>query len=112
MGEFSSNFGLFHSLDMEVRFDDLANPRAACVIPDTGMRAMSLDQLERILRHAAIRLESETWWGWGGQQLDLGAISLYDLNSYVILPATLSAQCSMMELMAGREQQPDYFVSQ
>ena len=39
-------------------------------------------------------------------------VTLYDVTNYVIKPATLLRQCSMVELMAFGEQHPDYFVSQ
>ena len=39
-------------------------------------------------------------------------VNLYDLNKYVILPATIELKCSMVELMTTRaEQAPDFFVS-
>ena len=38
-------------------------------------------------------------------------VTLYDCNTYVILPATAEKECSMVELMASEEQPPHYFVS-
>ena len=38
-------------------------------------------------------------------------VNLYDLDKYVIRPATEEKQCAMVELMASGEQPPDFFVS-
>lgn len=43
---------------------------------------------------------------------DEAQVNLYTLCDYCIKPATKARQCSLVELMASCEQEPDYFVSQ
>ena len=40
----------------------------------------------------------------------LEEVVLYDVSDLVIRPATKDNECSMVELMACKEQSPDYFV--
>ena len=39
-------------------FHDLMAPHGGCIVPDTALRAISLDQLERIIEHVKRRLGS------------------------------------------------------
>ena len=103
---------MYSSIEKQADFSDLMAAGGPCEIPDTALRAMELDQLERIIGHMRRRLESEVWFGWGGVELKPETVTLYDMCAYVILPATLPAKCSLVELMASDEQSPDYFVSQ
>jgi hypothetical protein len=105
-------------------------------IDDTARRAISLEQLERIIRHVSTRLGCSVTIGeyksikvkwqqvgerWLGSRMQEGQFSLtrisfsdvnlYDLNKYVISPSTAARQCSIVELMAKDDQPPDYFVS-
>ena len=44
-------------------------------------------------------------------EVKFNEVNLYDLDKYVIRPATEEKQCAMVELMASGEQPPDFFVS-
>lgn len=110
--EFTAGFGMYSPIEKQVDFSDLMAADGPCEIPDTALRAMDLDKLERIIDHVRRRLESEVWYGWGGVELTPKTVTLYDACNYVILPATLSAKWSMVEMMSSHEQPPDYFVSQ
>ena len=104
-----------------VDFGDLVFIEDGCAIADTAMRAISLDQLERIIVHIRRRLadDQEVWMVWNAQEqkknkelMSPEAVTLYDLNDYCIKAATLAKQTSMVELMAHGRQVPDFFVSQ
>ena len=43
---------------------------------------------------------------------DAAQVNLYTMNDYCIKPSTKARQCSLVELMASSEQEPDFFVSQ
>ena len=56
----------------------------------------------------------ERWFGGPNKDVPITSVeevTLYDCNTYVILPATAEKECSMVELMASEEQPPHYFVS-
>ncbi|MEC7724575.1 MAG: hypothetical protein VYD05_03595, partial [Planctomycetota bacterium] len=56
----------------------------------------------------------ERWFGGRDKDVPITSVeevTLYDCNTYVILPATAEKECSMVELMASEEQPPHYFVS-
>ena len=102
-----------------IDFSDLMDS-GGCTIDDTALRAISLDQLDLILAHTARRLEQEPWNVTkyvngakidGYMLSDPEEVTLYDLNSHVILLATVERQCSMAELLASADQSPDFFVS-
>ena len=102
-----------------IDFDDL-KISGGCTIDDTALRAISLDQLELILTHAARRLEQAPWkvtkyiqdaWTDDYMLSKLEEVTLYDLNQHVVLLSTVERQCSMVELLAIQDQQPDFFVS-
>ena len=89
-------------------------------IPLTEERAMSLAQLDLLVAHTRRRLKCRPWsvdrpaadGKWTKYSLTLTTeVSLYDLNSNVILPVTSKRQCSMVELLATAVQSLDYFVS-
>ena len=97
-----------------------------CRIPKTELRAISLDQLGRIMEHATRRLtdDGEVWQldqydanGVWSQvvKTDPQDINLYDANAMIIKPATqlkgVSLVCSLVELMADGPQSGDYFTS-
>ena len=98
-------------------FTELVEPNGGCNIPDTADRALSLEQLTRVINNMRQRLvqRCEVWATWAGDLTGAeGAkrVGLYDMNTYTILPATTARKCSMMELMSARAQPPDFFVSQ
>ena len=120
-----------------VDFTDLISaPNGRLRIADMAKRAITLEQLYRILRHVARRLGCElevkkrvhaVWtqsstngerWigsrkregGFANVGVPFADINLYDCNKYVLGPATQSKKCSMVELMASKIQPPDYFV--
>ena len=122
-------------------FADLATAPGGCFpIADTARRAITLEQLVRIAEHVGRRLgyryvepvvrgtkgtvlgrwerspdaAGERWFGGPNKDVPITSVeevTLYDCNTYVILPATAEKECSMVELMASEEQPPDYFCS-
>ena len=125
-------------------FADLATAPGGCTrIEDTAKRAITLDQLESVVKHTAKRLGCEMEFGhdrgikinatwkqtrddgerWLGKrpkgpdgelaevEVKFNEVNLYDLDKYVIRPATEEKECAMVELMASGEQPPDFFVS-
>ena len=107
-------------------FDELVRHGGPTAIPKAEERAISLGQLKRTLAHASRRCLDEGWTGkrpgangaWKYTHLTPGTISLYDLSSHVILPATHgrflsdgATKPSFVELMADAPQPPIYFIS-
>ena len=95
-------------------------PPGGCTIPDTALRAISLNQLDRILAHTIRRLKEAPWKVTkyiDGTRIDdymliePEEVTLYNLNSNVVVLATVERQCSMVELLASDAQSPDFFVS-
>merc|ERR1740117_1351564 len=104
---------------VEVDFSDLFTG-PGYHIPQTEMRATSLDQLDLVMKHVTRRLTGGEVWKvsrfQNGQmvQQDLtepAAVQLYDVNTHVIIPATAALQLSLVEAMATSPQKPSYFVS-
>ena len=100
-------------------FSDLMDA-GGCDIPLTEERAISLVQLDLLITHTRRRLKRRPWsvdrpaanGKWRKCSLSLTSeVTLYDLNSNVILPSTSERRCSMVELLATAAQPPDYFVS-
>lgn len=105
-----------------LRADDFSDLTSAggFDIPLTEERAISLAQLDLLVAHTRRRLKCRPWsvdrpaadGKWTKYSLTrISEVSLYDLNSNVILPVTSKRQCSMVELLATTVQSPDYFVS-
>lgn len=103
-----------------VDFSELVAATGRCVMESPAERGITLKQLRRLTRHVTRRLRGGEVWlvsryremGW--QEVEMAVpedVVLYDVNTYVILPATTSERCSMVELLAEHEQKPDYFVS-
>ena len=93
-----------------------------CSIPDSALRAISLDQLDLVLAHVIRRLAGGEVWKVSrfkdGQMspevlTDPANAQLYDVSTHVIVPSTAIQQLSLVEAMARTPQpkQPDYFVS-
>merc|ERR1740117_933935 len=104
---------------VEVDFSDLFTG-PGYHIPQTEMRATSLDQLDLVMKHVTRRLTGGEVWKvsrfQNGQmvQQDLtepAAVQLYDVNTHAIIPATAALQLSLIEAMATSPQKPSYFVS-
>ena len=112
--------GLDNAPTAVVDFSDLVGPNGNVSIADTAKRAITLDQLTVLVAHVRRRIEGgETW---PVKRFVSGAMvdavvsdakdaNLYDLDRFVVRPATKPYQCAMVELMAEGEQPPDYFVS-
>ena len=94
-------------------------------IPRTELRALSLDQLHKVVAHIHCRFEAGENWAvtrfkhTNGEEVvsevDLCCaddVNLYDLDKHVIRPWTLESQWSFVETMGTSEQPPDFFVSQ
>ena len=104
---------------VEVDFSDLFTG-PGYQIPQTEMRATSLNQLNRVMKHVTRRLTGGEVWKVGrfenGQMVtkdltDPAAVQLYDVNTHVIVTATAALQLSLIEAMATSPQKPSYFVS-
>ena len=86
-------------------------------IDKTEERGLLLEQLRKVYAHIERRLASDRYWrskppGSKPRPItDPKAVTLYDAAKYVIKPATVQAQCSMVELMATASQLPKWFVS-
>ena len=100
-------------------FGDLTGA-GGCNIERTEERAISMAQLNLLVEHARRRLKVRPFsvdrpaadGKWTKESLtSVDEMSLYDMNSNVILPATSEKRCSMVELLAKEVQRPDYFVS-
>eukprot|EP00927_Polykrikos_kofoidii_P085765 TRINITY_DN9412_c0_g1_i1.p1 TRINITY_DN9412_c0_g1~~TRINITY_DN9412_c0_g1_i1.p1 ORF type:complete len:864 (+),score=134.81 TRINITY_DN9412_c0_g1_i1:140-2731(+) len=99
----------------------------ACRLPETWRRGLTVKQLERV--HGFVRsygaedrstqssksssLGDGWWYNRDGMPLTSAAINLYDLDKWVIRPATRSERCSFVELIAidGEVQDPSWYVS-
>ena len=66
----------------------VSNGKGGCLISDTTLRAISIEQLQCLVD-----------------------ANLYDMDALIIRPATKGRECSLVELMADGEQPPDYFIS-
>eukprot|EP00931_Biecheleriopsis_adriatica_P086045 TRINITY_DN60782_c0_g1_i1.p1 TRINITY_DN60782_c0_g1~~TRINITY_DN60782_c0_g1_i1.p1 ORF type:complete len:755 (+),score=116.58 TRINITY_DN60782_c0_g1_i1:47-2266(+) len=86
-----------------------------CTIEETAHRAISFEQLKRILKFAAEH--SEGWTDTAprsstfGQALPMTVLNLYHLNAWLIKPATKDDDCAFVELLASHDQVPSWFVS-
>merc|ERR1712166_1582343 len=136
--EWVSGYDKFLNLNncsRNTRFAHLIAPGGGCTIPDTALRAIGIDQLERIYEHVTQHFGSWTVSRVSTLQDDLTrgslrvssdnfkrvklkkaiVVNLYDICENLILPATFRAlngeHCSMVELMATSHQPPDYFCS-
>ena len=78
-------------------------------IEDTAKRAITLDQLERVVDFVKEQLETGKPWHrtdttTSASDRDpitsIEEVTLYDLNAHVILPATREHDCSLVELRA------------
>lgn len=104
----------------EIRRNDVAGGEGAVESP--AQRSISLGQLKEIyLSQVVRRCVAEQWIGrrqgpdgkWTYAKLTPETVNLYDLASYVIVPATAPQKCSLIELCVGPEEQapPEWVVS-
>ena len=109
------------TMQTDPQFADLMTG-PGCSIPKTELRAISLDQLGRIVEHITRRLTNggEKWKldqydanGVKSQvvKTDPKDINLYNADAKIIRPATLLEGVSLVELMADGPQSCDAFVS-
>ena len=82
--------------------DPAAPVEAGCSITKTEERGILLAQLVMVWMHVAEYCEAEGWADWQGNKLTSKKVSLYDLNTYLILPATMRKRCSYVEFVASR----------
>ena len=82
-------------------FDPTAAVEAGCPIAKTEERGILLAQLVMVWKHIAKHCEAEGWADWQGNKLAPKKVSLYDLNTYLILPATMRRRCSFVEFVAA-----------
>jgi hypothetical protein len=76
-------------------------PDGICKIDETAARGISVRQLLVLYELVKRRCVVEGWTNWAGELLTPETVTLYDLNKYVIMPATKAHQCSYVELVTG-----------
>jgi hypothetical protein len=76
-------------------------PDGICKIDETAARGISVRQLLVLYELVKRRCVAEGWTNWAGELLTPETVTLYDLNKYVIMPATKARQCSYVELVTG-----------
>jgi hypothetical protein len=76
-------------------------PDGICKIDETAERGISVRQLLVMYELVKQRCVAEGWMNWAGDRLRPETVTLYDLNKYVIMPATQAHQCSYVELVTG-----------
>jgi hypothetical protein len=76
-------------------------PDGICKIDETADRGISVRQLLVLYELVKQRCVLEGWTNWAGELLTPETVTLYDLNKYVIMPATKAHQCSYVELVTG-----------
>jgi hypothetical protein len=80
-------------------------PDGICKIDETAARGISVRQLLLVYELVKQRCVAERWTSTdtrrAGELLTPETVTLYDLNKYVIMPATEAHQCSYVELVTG-----------
>jgi hypothetical protein len=76
-------------------------PDGICKIDETAARGISVRQLLAMYELVKRLCVAEGWTNWAGELLRPETVTLYDLNKYVIMPATEAHQCSYVELVTG-----------
>ena len=113
----------------------VSNGKGGCFIPDTTLRAISIEQLQCLVEHVDSRLDAGEVLAYtpsypgaplrtitkcipmkrktedGYEEYTTMDANLYDMDALIIRPATKGRECSLVELMAEGEQPPDYFIS-
>ena len=97
---------------------------SGCVIDDASMRAVTVLDIERMLEHMNRRMQhnpnifkvKRPWgdnWGMVDAVLEnVQDVCLYDICQYLVMPACLARQKSIMEEMSNKAAAPDFYVSQ
>ena len=87
-------------------------------IVKTEERGITIRQLRCVWAEIQRRCVPEQWVavrpsseGWVQVALTPGIVNLYDVDKYLIRPATVEHKCALVELMAKGPQKPKWFVS-
>jgi hypothetical protein len=93
----------FATLARSIRLGHPMDPATemGTVIDETAARGISVRQLLVMYERVKRRCVAEGWTNWAGELLTPETVTLYDLNKYVIMPATKAHQCSYVELVTG-----------
>ena len=98
--------------------------QSGCVIDDASMRAVTALDIERMLHHMKRRMQhnpnifkvKRPWgdnWGMVDAVLEhVQDVCLYDICQYLVMPACLARQSSIMEEISNEAAAPDFFISQ
>ena len=98
--------------------------QSGCVIDDASMRAVTALDIERMLQHMKRRMQhnpnifkvKRPWgdnWGMVDAVLEhVQDVCLYDICQYLVMPACLARQSSIMEEISNEAAAPDFFISQ
>ena len=98
--------------------------QSGCVIDDASMRAVTALDIERMLQHMERRMQhnpnifkvKRPWgdnWGMVDAVLEhVQDVCLYDICQYLVMPACLARQSSIMEEISNEAAAPDFFISQ
>ena len=97
-------------------FRELHALGAGCTIEKTELRGISLNQLTHgVWSNVDRRCLTECWASTDpskqGELLTPESVNLYDLNHFLIRPATIARECSLVEVFAETVQPPHWFVS-
>jgi hypothetical protein len=76
-------------------------PDGICKIDETAERGISVRQLLAMYELVKRRCVAKGWTNWAGELLTPETVTLYDLNKYVVMPATKARRCSYVELVTG-----------
>jgi hypothetical protein len=116
LGEVSDRFGKlpgeFCQFDEEtgwpvysMKEDGGPVPEGVCKIDETAARGISVRQLLAMYELVKRRCVVEGWTNLAGELLTPETVTLYDLNKYVIMPATEEHRCSYVELVTGTSEE-------
>jgi hypothetical protein len=100
-GVFCQFAGWSHWPEYSMKEDGGPVPDGICKIDETAARGISVRQLLVMYELVKRRCVAEGWTNWAGELLMPETVTLYDLNKYVIMPATEAHQCSYVELVTG-----------
>jgi hypothetical protein len=97
------------------RFAQLRGASVGCEIDLCEERGITIQQLQHTLATATALCTAEGWTstapGCSHVRLEAHTMTLYDVTSQVVIPATTARQCSLVELLATGPQPPTWFVS-
>ena len=82
-----------------------------CEIARTELRGITLKQL-RVVEDFIVQHAGEWWLDVRSKRpVDPATANLYHVSTWLIMPATSTADCAWVELAAGGEQRPQWFCS-